>query len=89
LKTSELLEQAFGDELVLSRAADIVTAVRQVAFDPGEVMLDCSSLTRVDLAGLQLLVAAGKSAELAGAALRIEKASEALQDAARRAGLRF
>jgi anti-anti-sigma regulatory factor len=87
LKNSPSLDQIFSGELVLSTATDVLTEARQVTFPPGEIVLDGSRLTRIDLAGLQILVAAGKSAALAGAALRIENSSEPLQDAARRAGL--
>jgi anti-anti-sigma regulatory factor len=87
LQNSPSLDQILGGELVLSTAVDVLTAARQVTFQPAEIILDGSGLTRVDLAGLQILIAAGKSAALAGAALRIENSSEPLQEAARRAGL--
>jgi anti-anti-sigma regulatory factor len=86
LQNGETLDQVLSGELVLSTAADVVAAARQVTFY-GDLVVDGSRLTRVDLAGLQILVAAAKSAALAGAALRIENGSEPLQLAARRAGL--
>jgi anti-anti-sigma regulatory factor len=87
LNNISFLDQALSGELVLATATDVLSAARQVKIPPGEIVLDGSLLTRIDLAGLQILVAAGKSAALAGATLRIENSSEALQDAARRAGL--
>jgi ABC-type transporter Mla MlaB component len=81
------LAHILSGELVLSTVADVLKAVRQVTFPAGEIVLDGSSLTRVDLAGLQLLVAAGKSAAGAGGALRIDNSSDQLRDAERRAGL--
>lgn len=87
MKTSQPLDQVLSGELALSTAADVVAAARQIAFPSGDLVLDGSRITRVDLAGLQILVAATKSAALAGARMRIENGSEPLQAAARRAGL--
>ncbi len=87
MKASPPFGQIFDGELVLSTATDVLAAARQITIPPGEIVLDGSGFTRIDLAGLQILVAAGKSAARAGSALRIENCSEPLRDAARRAGL--
>lgn len=87
MQNNSSLDQVLSGELVLSTAVEVVTAARQVTFPPAEIILDGSGLTRVDLAGLQILIAARKSAALAGATLRIENSDGPLQEAARRAGL--
>lgn len=89
MKSTEVPALDLTGELALSTAAEVLAAARHVTFAAGELALDGSGITRIDLAGLQLLVSATKSAAAAGCSLRIENPSSALHDALQRAGLRL
>jgi anti-anti-sigma regulatory factor len=56
-------------ELSIAGAAELKAALLAALAAEGPVSLDASAVTAVDLAGLQLLCAAHKSAALAGKAL--------------------
>ncbi|WNJ89983.1 STAS domain-containing protein [Bosea sp. 685] len=53
----------------------------------GDLVIDCSAITACDIAGIQLLVSASKTAAVSGRLMRLEGASEALSTALVRAGL--
>ncbi|MGO4171056.1 STAS domain-containing protein [Bosea sp. TAF32] len=52
-----------------------------------EVEIDCSALSMIDLAGLQLLVSAGRTARAAGKRISLRGPSEILNAALARAGI--
>ncbi|MDR6874014.1 anti-anti-sigma regulatory factor [Bosea sp. BE125] len=53
----------------------------------GDLVIDCSAITACDIAGVQLLVSASKTAADSGRLLRLEGVPEALSTALARAGL--
>lgn len=52
-----------------------------------EVEIDCSALAVIDLAGLQLLISAGRTARAAGKRIRLQAPSDILNAALARAGI--
>lgn len=61
----------------------MTSAVRAEA----EVEIDCSALAVIDLAGLQLLVSAARTARAAGKRIRLQAPSDILSAALARAGI--
>ena len=75
------------ENLTAARAAEIRDALLTQLGSGGDLELDLSAVTEVDVAGLQLLCAAHRSAVAAGRELVVAGASEALREALRVSGL--
>ena len=77
---------AIGDEMTIYRAAELCTSL-QAAFAGlpagATLALDLAAVTDIDSAGVQLLIAARKTAAQAGCGLRLAGHSEAVADVVR------
>lgn len=78
---------ALDGELTIYRAAELRAALL-AALEAGPALaLDLSGCTEIDCAGVQLLLAAQRSAAEAGGAVRLQARSEAVDDALATLGL--
>ncbi len=83
---SDIAERLSGD-LTVADVRERAAALSGLTLGPGSVSVDCSAIERIDVAGLQLLVALARSAGLAGGEIVYANRSEALARALERAGL--
>lgn len=73
---------AIEGELTIYRAAELRQAMLAALGQPGAGLeIDLAGVTELDSAGVQLLIAAGKSAAARGGALRLVRHSPAVLDA--------
>jgi anti-anti-sigma regulatory factor len=72
-------------ELTLTRASEIKPRLMEALAEGGDVELDCSAVTEVDVAGLQLICSLHRSLEAQKRGLRLVGNSDQLQSATKRA----
>ena len=73
--------------LDICTAADLRQELQQAVAAGSDLLLDLSRVANCDAAGLQVLVAASRSARSAGTGFRIARMSEAVSKAVRMLGL--
>lgn len=83
------MKLTWNEDLTIQGAARLRDALLSALAESEDVLLDCGAVEAVDLAGLQVLVAASKSAERRGRRLAFAEGgkSTALDAAARASGL--
>lgn len=79
-KTNGVVRARLQDALDISSVAEARDHLLQVLRSGNEVLFDFSSMTEIDTAGVQLLVALRKEAQRSGVACRCNRPSSAVLD---------
>lgn len=71
----------------LRTVRDLFAQISSALQEGAEIEIDCSALATIDLAGIQLLVSAARSAQAAGKRLFLQPPCDILEAALARAGI--